>query len=87
MQPPPKPPSKIQKPSIVAATINKKIDRNNSVANIKMNNLPFYLFEEIASFVISSIVDVLKLSHVCQNWRSHIYSEDGPYIWRFLKDK
>lgn len=51
-----------------------------------MNNLPFHIFDEISVFVISNIVDVLKLSHVCQNWRSHIHGVDGPFLWRQLKE-
>jgi hypothetical protein len=57
------------------------------VENIKISHLPFYLFYEIATFSISSIVDVLKLSHVCQNWRDLIYSPDGPELWKYLKEK
>ena len=29
----------------------------------------------------------MRLSHVCSNWRSHINGPNGPFAWRFLKDK
>ena len=67
-KPIPKPIMKIEKPSIVAQMIKQK-GKVPNVSNVKINNLPFHIFDSITVFVISNVVDIMKLSHVCRNWR------------------